>query len=132
MKKYLALRYDKTFKKGANAPMLIGVTDNEGYKEDAVVKLMSGESMSTVAFMKETMGSFIAHELELNTPKACTVIIEDEFINSQNGAVGFQNIKQSKGLNYGTHYVLDLLLFTHHSELNKQSIPMALKYSTLT
>jgi hypothetical protein len=122
-----AIIFNHTFESGANKPVLCRAVNQNGIKEDIVIKLLHGERMSNDAFQKESIASRLATGLQLKTPEPYIAIISDEFVESQLGQLHYDTLRLSKGKNYSTKYIQGLEIIGEFDKLNKKQINDALK-----
>lgn len=91
---------------GTTEPMLIrGVDMNSGSRGQFVVKFTKGPRMSASSACFETLGVWIGKELGLNVVEPVIIHIKPDFVDSIIGRDGFQNARNSVGINYGCSYV---------------------------
>jgi hypothetical protein len=91
---------------GTTQPMLIrGVNMESGERDKYVVKFMKAPRMSYTSACYEILGVWIGRELDLNVTEPVIVHVGQEFVDTLIGRDGFQNARNSVGLNYGSLYV---------------------------
>jgi hypothetical protein len=101
-----ALASSHVLSTGTTEPMLIrGVDMNLGTRGQYVVKFMKAPRMSPNAACNEVLGAWIARELELNVIEPAIIYIEQDFVETIIGRQGYQNARNSIGINFGCKYV---------------------------
>lgn len=106
---YTPLMIIKTLGTGANQPMLIRATTREGVKNDIVAKLMASERMDTDRSMRELVGAFMAIGMGLKAPIPCLTLIDASTEALALCADDGERLANSKGLNFSSLYVEDLI-----------------------
>lgn len=101
-----ALSATRVLSTGTTEPMLIrGVDMDSGSRGQFVIKFTKGPRMSTTSACFETLGVWIGKELGLNVVEPTVVHVEQDFVDTIAGRDGFQNARNSIGINYGCTYV---------------------------
>lgn len=91
---------------GTTQPMLIrGVDMNTGERNRFVVKFMNAPRMSLRAACCEILGVWIGKELGLNVVEPVLIHIGNEFVETIVGRDGYQNARNSVGINFGSVFV---------------------------
>ncbi|MEA5427329.1 HipA family kinase [Arcicella lustrica] len=102
----MALSGSHVLTSGTTQPMLIrGVDIDSGARNQYVVKFMKAPRMSPSSACYEILGVWIGKELGLNVSEPVLVNINQEFVDSIAGRNGYQNARNSIGINYGSVYV---------------------------
>ena len=104
----------------ANKPLLIRGRDIlTSEKDDFILKPKGGLRMYAEAGMLELLANFIASELNLNVPEPALIHISKQFIESLYGNDNYERISNSEGINFGTKYLKDCLIWQDNSNLIK-------------
>ena len=127
LKEIHPLIFSKTLESGTNKPVLCRAVDEDGNKEDVVIKLIAGERMNESAFLKEFVGSKLADKLGLNTPEPFIALVSQDFIDSQEGEIHHNSLNASRGKNYSTKYIQGLETIGQFDKLHKKQTSDALK-----
>lgn len=115
---------------GTTEPMLIrGVNMDSGERDRYVIKFMKAPRMSPNAACCEILGVWIGKELGLNVTEPVVIHVSQDFADTLMGRNGYQNARNSLGINYGSVYVdgyLELIngknLLTNHLLEQAQNI----------
>lgn len=114
---FFPFSYIETLGSGTNKPILTRAMDKENNREDIVIKLMDSERMDANAALKETVGAYLALELDLNTPYPLIAEISVEFSNSLLGNSEYSRVKNSIGKNFASKNIEGLELFSAYNTL---------------
>ena len=127
LKIYYPTSYIKTMGSGTNKPILVHAIDQEGSRDELIIKLLESERMDISANLRELMATLIAQRLEINIPEAFAVHINDTFANTIIGNADYLRVRKSIGLNFGCQYITDLQEMSAFDVLKKSQLNQALK-----
>lgn len=100
-----ALLGEKVLSTGSTEPMLIrGVDMISGTRRQYVVKFMGSPRMNHISSCHELLGSWIGMQLDLNMAEPAIIHIGEDFVRTMQGRNGYQNARNSIGMNYGCVY----------------------------
>jgi len=83
--------------------------------------------MSTDAFEKELIAAEIASQLGIKVPQSHVAVIGDDFIDSVKGETIYERLNKSKGKNFCSENIQDLIVIGKHSKLKREQLSEALK-----
>jgi len=127
LKEIHPLIFSETLESGTNKPVLCRAVDGDGNKEDVVIKLIAGERMNEIAFLKEFVASKLAHRIGLKTPEPYIAIVSQDFIDSQVGENHYESLNTSRGKNYSTKYIPGLETIGQFDKLHRKQRADSLK-----
>jgi hypothetical protein len=91
---------------GSTEPMLIGGADRtSGKRNRYVVKFTKAPRMSFTAAGCELLGAWMGKELGLNVAEPAVVHVGEAFADSLSGRNGYQDARNSAGINFGSVYL---------------------------
>lgn len=120
-----ALSSHVSFDSGANKPLLITGTDNNGNKGDYVVKFRGAARMSNEACLRELLAAFIATQMEIRVVTPAIVNISQDFVDLLKGNDTWQYASKSLGLNYSSEYLKKYSTILPSQELNNSQLGYA-------
>lgn len=104
-REYQPIRFIEWQRSGASSPMRAECLDQSGERVECVIKLKGNSALPTYAPLFETVGAWLACQLEIAVAEPVMINITERFAKGFQEKPEYEWIRKSIGLNFGTRHL---------------------------